>query len=120
MRILVPIAGWLACFAVLSVLVKGLSHFAVKAGLIEDIVAIAKSPSLYLAGILYVACALLYFVSLSQLPLSTAGPVFMVLGVVTTAILGFSVFGEPIGLVKLLGIAICLAGTGLIFYGTEQ
>jgi multidrug transporter EmrE-like cation transporter len=115
-----PIVGWLACFAVLNVLVKGLSLSAFNGSLLQGVLAMAKSPTLYVAGILYVACALLYFFSLSRLPLSTAGPVFMVLGVVTTGILGFSVFGEPVGTAKLMGIAICLAGTALIFYDTAQ
>jgi multidrug transporter EmrE-like cation transporter len=113
-----PILGWLACFATLNVLVKRLSYSVSDGTLLESLAAMMKSPLLYLAGMLYVACALLYFFSLARWPLSTAGPVFMVLGVVTTGVLGFSVFDEPVGLAKLAGILVCLAGTGLIFYGS--
>src|SRR5215472_7668584 len=68
--------------------------------------------------VLYVACALLYFLALNRLPLSTAGPAFMVLRVVTTAILGPAVFGESLSFPKLLGIGICILGTVLTFCDT--
>ena len=113
-----PILVWLACFASLNVIVKQLSNSTFKGGLLEGLLAMVGSPVLYLAMALYAACALLYFYSLTRLPLSTAGPVFMVLGVVTTSALGFTVFDEPVGSVKLAGIFICLVGTALIFYET--
>ena len=45
-------------------------------------------------------------------------PAFMVLRVVTTAILGPAVFGESLSFPKLLGIGICILGTVLTFYDT--
>jgi multidrug transporter EmrE-like cation transporter len=111
-----PVAAWLICFTVLNVLVKGLSLTVATGSLFEQASGLLKSPILYLAGILYVTCALLYFLAMNRLPLSTAGPTFMVLGVVTTAILGAAVFGEALGFLKVLGIGLCILGTVLIFY----
>ena len=113
---LAPIALWLVCFTVLNILVKTLSRSLPTGRVFEQALVMAQSPVFYVAGFLYVACALLYFVSLSRLPLSTAGPVFMILGVATTVIIGASVFGETLNSLKLLGIIICLAGVGLVFY----
>jgi len=110
LAIVSPVAAWLICFTVLNVLVKGLSLTVAPDDLLDQALGLLKSP------ILYVACALLYFLALSRLPLSTAGPAFMVLGVVTTAILGAAVFGESLGFPKLFGIGVCILGTGLIFY----
>ena|SRR5215469_10576489 len=111
-----PVAAWLICFTVLNVLVKGLSLTLASGNLLEQALGLLKSPILYIAGVLYVACVLLYFLALNRLPLSTAGPAFMVLGVVATAILGAAVFGESLGFPKLLGIGVCILGTVLIFY----
>lgn len=116
LAIVSPVAAWLICFTVLNVLVKGLSLTVAPDDLLDQALGLLKSPILYVAGVLYVACALLYFLALSRLPLSTAGPAFMVLGVVTTAILGAAVFGESLGFPKLFGIGVCILGTGLIFY----
>ncbi len=116
--IVTPIAAWLACFAVLNVIVKTLSLTISTESLLEQALSMAKSSTFYVAGILYVTCAFLYFLSLNRLPLSTAGPAFMILGVITTAVIGSSVFGEPLGFVKLLGMIVCIAGVGLIFYGS--
>lgn len=115
-----PVAAWLFCFTVVSVLVKDLSLTVATGSLIEQVLGLLKSPILYVAGVLYVTCALLYFLALSRLPLSTAGPAFMVLGVVTTAILGAAVFGESLGFLKVLGIGLCILGTVLIFYDTGE
>ena len=116
LAIISPVAAWLICFTVLNVLVKGLSLTVASGSLLERAPGLLKSPNLYVAGILYVTCALLYLLALSRLPLSTAGPAFMVLGVVTTAILGAAVFGESLGFLKILGIGVCILGTVLIFY----
>jgi multidrug transporter EmrE-like cation transporter len=118
--IVLPVTAWLACFTALNILVKALSFTVSTGGLFERALAMAKSPTLYVAGVLYVACALLYFISLTRLPLSTAGPVFMILGVVASAVIGSSVFGESLSLPKLLGMIVCLAGVGLIFYDTVR
>jgi multidrug transporter EmrE-like cation transporter len=115
-----PIVAWLACFTALNILVKALSLTVLRGSLLERAVTMAKSPSFYVAGVLYVACALLYFLSLNRLPLSTAGPAFMILGVVTTAIIGSSVFGESLGFLKILGMIVCIIGVGLIFYDSAR
>ena len=115
-----PVAAWLICFSVLNLLVKGHLLGIVTGNLFEQALGLLKSPVLYVAGILYIACALLYFLALNRLPLSTAGPGFMTLGVVTTAILGAAVFGESLGSLKLLGIVVCILGTVLIFYDSSR
>jgi multidrug transporter EmrE-like cation transporter len=120
MAIFLPIAAWLACFTAVNILVKALSLTVSTGSLFERALAIAKSPTFYIAGVLYVACALLYFISLTRLPLSTAGPAFMTLGVVTSAVIGSSVFGESLGPLKLLGMIVCIAGVGMIFYDTVR
>lgn len=116
---IVVIAGWLACFVVLNVLVKNLSLSIAHGSLIEQAISGLRSPKLYVAGTLYVSCALLYFIALGRLPLSTAGPMFMVIGVVSTAAIGFVVFHEPIGLVKAVGLGICLLGIAMLFLSPE-
>jgi len=115
-----PIAGWLVCFVVLNILMKGLSLTTASDAFGEQAFSLLRSPIFYVAGVLYVSCALLYLLALNRLPLSTAGPAFMVLGVVTTAILGAGVFGESLGYLKLLGIIICVLGTVLICYDTAR
>lgn len=118
--IFAPTIAWIACFAILNILVKALSLTISSGSLFEQALAMAKSPTFYVAGVLYVSCALLYFLSLNRLPLSTAGPVFMILGIVTTAAIGCGVFGESLGALKLLGMIVCIAGVALIFYDAAQ
>lgn len=113
------IAGWFACFVVLNVLVKNLSLSIAHGSLAEQAISGLRNPTLYVAGALYVSCALLYFVALGRLPLSTAGPMFMVIGTVSTAIIGFVFFREPIGLVKAIGLCVCLLGIGILFLSTD-
>lgn len=113
------IFGWLTCFTVLNILVKRMSISVRLPSLLEDLLHMAQSPAFYIAGLLYVTCALLYFLMLSRLPLSTAGPLFMVLGIVSTTAIGFWVFGEAIGAMKIAGLAVCLVGIGMIMRGTN-
>jgi len=113
-------AAWLVCFTVLNVLVKRLSLAVATESLFLQALALLRSPVFYVAGLLYVTCAVLYFLVLHRVPLSAAGPAFMVLGVVTTAIIGSAVFGESINALKLFGILICLGGTALIFYDAAR
>jgi multidrug transporter EmrE-like cation transporter len=115
-----PVVAWVGCFAVLNILVKALSLKVSTGSLFERAIVMVESPRLYVAGVLYVACAFLYFLSLNRLPLSTAGPAFMILGVVTTGIIGAGVFGESLGVLKLLGMVICIAGVGLIFFDSAR
>jgi multidrug transporter EmrE-like cation transporter len=120
MRTLFPIAGWLICFTVLNVIVKDISQKVFSGSLVESLVAMTRLPQAYVAAVLYVACALLYFVALSRLPLSTAGPVFMILGVVTTIVLGFTFFGEQVTPIKLLAAGVCLLGTLIFLFGAAD
>jgi multidrug transporter EmrE-like cation transporter len=119
-RTLFPIAGWLICFAILNVFVKDIARRIFIGSLLDTLLNMARSPMMYVAATLYIACAFLYFLALSRLPLSTAGPVFMVLGVVTTTVLGFSLFGEQMSPLKLLGTGVCLLGTFMLLCGTPD
>ena len=110
-----PIVAWIASFTALNVIVKSLSGSLGHLTAFGQMQAMLRSPWLYVAGVLYVCCALLYFFLLGRLPLSVAGPVFMVLGIVITTAIGAFGFGEPIGLQKSLGMAVCLVGLGLIY-----
>jgi multidrug transporter EmrE-like cation transporter len=110
------IAGWLTCFVILNILVKNLSLSTSRESFIEQVLAMAKLPTFYMAATLYGSCALLYFFALSRLPLSTAGPMFMVLGVVSTTLIGISIFGETMAPLKLAGLAVCLTGIGMLFF----
>jgi multidrug transporter EmrE-like cation transporter len=101
-------------------MVKRLSLAVAADSLLGQALALLRFPLFYVAGLLYVTCAVLYFLVLNRLPLSAAGPTFMVLGVVTTAIIGVAVFAESINALKLFGILICLGGTALIFYDAAR
>lgn len=78
-----------------------------------------RSPALYLSAALYAGCALLYFLSLGQMALSTAGPLFMVLGTLSTAVIGVLIFQENMGAYKLAGLAICLIGVATLMLSGE-
>lgn len=120
MRSFAAVTAWLVCFAILNVMVKGLSDRWSAGGFAAAVVRMVQSPVIYFAGALYLICALLYFYALGRLPLSIAGPTFNILGVVTTSVLGFTVFNETLSSTKLAGIVVCLLGTILIFYSTPK
>lgn len=120
MRTLFPIFGWLICFVVLNIIVKDVSRKIFSGGLIESVFGMISSPLIYVAAVLYLSCAMLYFFSLSRLPLSTVGPVFMILGVVTTTVLGFVLFGEHVTKIKLLGAGVSLVGTLILLFATAD
>ena len=104
------VATWLVCFCFLNIIVKNLSESVSQAGLTDQLFAMIRAPTLYLAAVLYVSCALLYFVALGNMTLSSAGPLFMILGIVSTSMIGIIVFKETIGTVKAVGLLICLMG----------
>ncbi len=119
LTIAVPVIVWTLSFSVLNVVVKSLSSSLGGLTATAQIEAMLRSPSLYAAGLLYGCCALLYFFLLGRLPLSVAGPMFMVLGIVITTAIGSLVFGESLGPQKTVGMLVCMLGMGLI-YGSAQ
>ncbi len=117
--IVVPVVAWIASFTTLNIIVKRLSGSLGHLSTIGQLQIMLRSPWLYIACVLYAFCALLYFFLLSRLPLSVAGPMFMVLGVVITAAIGAFGFGEPMGSEKLIGMTVCMIGLGLIYGGAR-
>lgn len=71
--------------------------------------AIGASP-LVLAGLVsFGLSAVLWLFVLSKIPLSSAYP-FVALGIVITVIAGRVLFGDPMPVAKLIGIALIVAG----------
>jgi hypothetical protein len=83
------ILSWPICFIVFSNVIAndfmGKSSNTIP---VERLLVMVRSPSIYLTSALYIFCALLYFIALSRMLLSTAGPRFMILGIITTTVLG--------------------------------
>ena len=70
----------------------------------------AVSQPFILAGIFcYIASMGIWLVVLSRLPVSVAYPMLS-LGYVITAMFGYLLFGEQLGLSKILGILIIILG----------
>jgi multidrug transporter EmrE-like cation transporter len=83
------------------------------AGFPQAMIAIAASPAV-LAGIFCFGLSVLtWLFVLSRVPVSTAYP-FVALGIVTTVLGGRFIFGEPLSLLKLIGVAIILAGIMIV------
>jgi multidrug transporter EmrE-like cation transporter len=74
---------------------------------------VATSP-LVLSGLgCFAFSLLLWLFILSQLPLSSAYP-FVSLGIVLTALAGFTIFSEPISLTKAIGVGLIMSGVILV------
>ncbi len=58
---------------------------------------------------LYGGAALLYIVALRRIPMSVAMP-FTAVSYIAAALIGYYVFGEPMGAVRLSGLALICAG----------
>jgi len=110
--------GWIGCFVTLNILLKsGVQRIDPGSGFVAMARDLAASPWLYLAVVLYGACALVYLISLRFLPLSTAGPIYMTLGVVASALTGLIYFAEPLSALKIGGVALCVTGIALLALG---
>jgi hypothetical protein len=82
------ILSWLICFIVLNVVANDFSGKTSNTIPVKRLLVMVGSPLIYLTAALYIFCALLYFIALSRMLLSTAGPRFMILGIITTTVLG--------------------------------
>ena len=69
-----------------------------------DAVKLAAAAAVYLGGML------VWLVVLGRHPMSTAYPIGIGLSLVSTTIAAIAVLGEPVGALRLLGIAAILAG----------
>lgn len=69
----------------------------------------------YAIPVLYVTCAIFYLVAIKLLPLSVAGPMFLVIGIMATTLIGAVLYRESFSLVKAVGLATCLAGSLILF-----
>jgi drug/metabolite transporter (DMT)-like permease len=88
-------------------------RFAGDAPLAERIVGLLQNWVFLLAMVLYLALAVLWVWILSFTPLSRAYP-FVALAFAITPLIGGLVFGEPIAVRLMLGIALILGGLLLV------
>lgn len=71
--------------------------------------AAATSPAVLLGMMCFGLSAVAWLFVLAKIPLSTAYP-FIALGIAVTVVGGRFLFAEPISVVKLIGIALVIAG----------
>lgn len=110
--------AWMAGFAALNYLARTLAVGLPPGGGIRSLISLlVSSYMLYAAAFLYLFCAILYFAALRIMPLSTAGPVFLVAGTAIALVVGIAVLGEKSSPVRLGGIALSLAGILLAVLG---
>ena len=74
---------------------------------------IISSPSILVGLSCFGLSALVWLFVLSKIPLSTAYP-FVALGIVITVVAGKLMFGEPITLLKLIGVILIVAGVSTV------
>jgi multidrug transporter EmrE-like cation transporter len=70
-------------------------------------------PATMVGLVFYGGAALLYIVALRRIPMSVALP-STAASYVVIALIGWAVFGEPLGLAKIAAIALILAGVALL------
>jgi quaternary ammonium compound-resistance protein SugE len=70
----------------------------------SDLVMLAAASAVYLSGML------IWLTVLGRQPMSTAYPIGIGLSLVATTLCAILVLGEPVGVLRLLGIAAILAG----------
>jgi multidrug transporter EmrE-like cation transporter len=80
--------------------------------LAPDLLALGRATLVRLAAaaVVYLAGMLLWLVVLGRNPMSTAYPIGIGLSLVSTTLAAIVVLGEPVGLLRLAGIAAILAG----------
>jgi multidrug transporter EmrE-like cation transporter len=80
--------------------------------LAPDLLALGRAALVRLAAaaVVYLAGMLLWLVVLGRNPMSTAYPIGIGLSLVSTTLAAIVVLGEPVGLLRLAGIAAILAG----------
>ena len=86
---------------------------------LEAIALVLQAPSLYLALILYATATLLWIWILSRVNLSVAYP-WVAVGMVIVPLLGWLIFGERVGPIFWLGVALIVIGVGLTQYAASS
>jgi drug/metabolite transporter (DMT)-like permease len=74
---------------------------------------IVFNPFIWLAGILMVSAAFTWLLALSKSTLSYAYPILSV-GYVIVSILSWFLFGEPLGMIKAIGLGIIAVGVVML------
>lgn len=107
------VLGWAIGFAVLNFgakkLVVSLPSLA-DGGAIDLMKALLLSPWFPVLIFCYIFCALLYMMSLKLLPVSIAGPLFLVMGSLVAFVLGVVVFKDQVSGIKMAGMALSMVG----------
>ena len=96
---IVTLLGWATGFAVLNFGAKKLAASLpalANGGAIGLIKALLLSPWFPVLIACYIFCALFYMVALRLLPLSIAGPLFLIMGSLVAFIMGVAVFEESV------------------------
>jgi len=112
-----PHIAQLVCFSVL--LACGQILFKVAASSLPPLNSVASltslfvNPWIYFAVLLYGAATLLWIFILQQVPLSSAYP-FVALGFVIIPLASWVIFKEPLNLFYCMGVALVIAGLGMI------
>ena len=114
-RIMV-VLSWLVCFALVNAGAKMYMQripwpVATTGELLRSVL---LTPWPYGLVVLYGMCATLYMISLRLMPLSVAGPMFLVLGALVTFMLGVMLFGESPNMVRFVGVALSIVGVCLM------
>jgi multidrug transporter EmrE-like cation transporter len=117
MRILILII-WMICFTVLNYAAKRLMDDLppLSEGWQSITIHLIRSGWIYLMIVLYAVSAGFYLLSLRVMPLSTAGPLSLIIALLCTTLLALIGFHEHISAIKGIGIALALLGTILIFW----
>lgn len=108
------VLAWLAAFCAVNYGAKRLvgSLDMSTGGPWSWIAALLGAPAVYGLGLLYALAALFYFIALRIMPLSVVGPLFLILGMIATSVLGAVIFNEPFSRWQVLGL--CLGALGAV------
>jgi multidrug transporter EmrE-like cation transporter len=116
----------IACLAVFTVILAGGQVLFKKVGLAivglppaEALLTILRDPLLYGALTLYGSATLLWIWILSRVPLSQAYP-WVGVGTAVVPLLGWYMFGERIGPVFWLGVALIIVGITVVQFGCQR
>ena len=103
---------WIISFSCLNVIAKKIAANPppLSLGISKITLYMIKSGWLYILCFLYLLCAVLYLSALHLMPLSSAGPGFLIIGSIITTVMGAVFFGEPLSLIKMAGLVICVIG----------
>ncbi|MDA8325026.1 MAG: hypothetical protein M0033_02285 [Nitrospiraceae bacterium] len=107
---------WSAFFLIVNLGAKKLISIMVfDKGYLQMAASAASSPWLYMLIPLYGAAALVYMFMLRIMPISSAGPLVLTLGILLTTLMGALIYGEDIFQIRhLMGLSFCVLGILLI------